>query len=127
MTAEAAKIEQLIREWEAAICAGDIGGILAAHDRDIVMFDVPAPLEVRGIADYETSWLLFFAHAPAGPHRFRVTDLRIMAGESVAFAHGLLIIGGGDAPPHCRLTLGLCKTGSDWRITHEHHSMPLPA
>lgn len=45
------------------------------------------------------------------------------ADEDVAFASGLLRIGGSPAPI-CRLTLGLVKRGGRWRIVHEHHSAP---
>lgn len=120
-----AQIERLIRRWESAICAGDLDGVTAAHTADIVMFDVPAPIKISGMADYEATWHLFFAHNEAGPDRFRITDLQITAGDTAAFAHGLLTIGGG-TETHCRLTMGFRKDGAEWRITHEHHSMPLP-
>lgn len=125
MNTNTAEIKRLIRTWEAAICAGDLEGILASLSSDIVMFDVPAPLKVSGMKDYEDTWHLFFVHNAASPDRLRITDLQITAGDTVAFAHGLLIIGGG-TEPHCRLTMGFRKDGDTWQITHEHHSMPLP-
>lgn len=116
-------IRALIDDWQDAICSGDLDRVTADHADDIVMFDVPEPMQERGIDAYRRTWQLFFAHNPAGPERFRIDELRIAASDRVAFAHGLLTIGGGDA--HCRLTIGLRKTNGRWQIAHEHHSMPL--
>ncbi len=54
---------------------------------------------------------------------FVIEDLAITAGETVAFATGLLRIGGSKEPV-CRLTLGLKKIDGKWMIAHEHHSAP---
>jgi ketosteroid isomerase-like protein len=90
---------------------------------DIIMYDVPEPIEVRGIDTYKDTWKLFFEHNEAGPDRFSLSDVQIVAADGVAYAHGLLTIGGGDA--HCRLTLGLRRIGGKWKVTHEHHSIPI--
>jgi ketosteroid isomerase-like protein len=115
-------IRAFIGSWEHAICEGDLDRIVAGRTDDIVMFDVPEPIQERGIHAYRQTWELFFAHNEAGPDCFRISELDIAAGDGVAFAHGLLTINGGDA--HCRLTLGLRKVGGAWRVSHEHHSMP---
>jgi ketosteroid isomerase-like protein len=116
-------IRDLIDDWTEAICNGDIDRVLANRSGDIVMYDVPEPIEVRGIEAYKETWKPFFDHNPAGPDRFRLSDVTVIAGDDVAFAHGLLIIGGGDA--HCRLTIGLRRIDGAWLVTHEHHSIPL--
>ncbi|WP_436101547.1 nuclear transport factor 2 family protein [Pararhizobium sp. LjRoot238] len=90
---------------------------------DIVMYDVPEPIQVTGIEAYKETWKLFFDHNAAGSDRFRLSDVQIVASDDVAYAHGLLTIGGGDA--HCRLTLGLRRTDGEWKVTHEHHSIPI--
>jgi ketosteroid isomerase-like protein len=116
-------IRNLIDDWSNAVCEGDIDRVLANRAADIVMFDVPGPLQEKGIDAYRKTWTLFFACNPPGPDRFRISELEITADDHVAFAHGLLTIGGGDA--HCRLTIGLQKIGGLWRVVHEHHSMPI--
>ena len=47
-TAEA-EIKTLIEAWADAVRRHDLPAILAHHDDDIVMFDVPPPLQSRGI------------------------------------------------------------------------------
>ena len=52
MTDEAA-IRELITRWADAVHTGDLDTVLADHDPDIVMFDVPPPYDgVRGIDAY---------------------------------------------------------------------------
>ena len=38
---------------------------------DIVMFDVPAPLQAKGIEEYKNTWELFFDNSPGGPGSVR--------------------------------------------------------
>ncbi|NJM83506.1 MAG: nuclear transport factor 2 family protein [Tabrizicola sp.] len=123
-----AEVEHLIRDWEAAICRGDMDAILRFNSADVRMFDVPVPLEVGGLPDYRATWELFFRHVPNPEGRFVIETLQITAGSEVAFASGLLRIGG-STEPVCRLTIGLERRDGTWMIIHEHHSMPhvLPA
>lgn len=117
------EINALIRCWERAIQAGDQDGILARHTEDVVMFDVPEPLQSLGLDAYRKTWDLFFRCGRPGPEVFVIDDLRVTAGSEVAFATGLLRIGGSPSPV-CRLTLGLVKRDGQWLIAHEHHSAP---
>ena len=122
------EIKELIEKWSAAVRDEDIDGILAHHAHDIVMFDVPPPLQSKGIEAYKKTWDLFFSSAKK-PIEFHFTELEITASDSVAFCHGI---------GHCvdvrpdgikenlefRLTIGLLKVHEQWVITHEHHSLP---
>lgn len=114
-------IRLLVENWAEAVRAQDIDGVLAHHVDDIVMFDVPMPLQSRGIKAYEKTWELFFANSPGGPGSFDVTALEIAAGDTVAYCHAILSIFDSSA----RLTIGLRKEGGRWRVAHEHHSYPI--
>ena len=121
------EIEELIRRWADAVHAGDLGTVLADHDDDIVMFDVPPPHEgVRGLAAYEETWPPFFAWQATGAS-FEIVELDVTEGEDVAFAWALLKCGTpdefADVPDRrLRLTVGLAKRDGRWVVTHEHHS-----
>ncbi len=117
------QIRELIKSWELAIQSGDIKRILANHTKDILMFDVPEPLRSKGRAAYKKTWGLFFEYGTPSKNVFVIEDLKITAGEDVAFATGLLRIGG-SKKPICRLTLGFKKVQGKWLIAHEHHSAP---
>ena len=124
------QIEALIEAWADAVRRHDLSGILAHHEQDIVMFDVPPPLQSRGMDEYKKTWDLFFRyHRPS--QAFDIEELAITAGEDVAFAAVIMRCGSGTSsgPPQeggflFRLTIGLRKIDGDWRVTHEHHSVP---
>jgi ketosteroid isomerase-like protein len=106
-------IRALIDDWTDAICKGDIDRVLANRTDNIVMYDVPEPIQVTGIDAYKETCA----------DRFKLSDVQVVAGNDAAYAYGLLTIGGGDA--HCRLTLGLQRIDGVWKVTHEHHSIPI--
>jgi len=121
-TAEA-EISSLIDTWAAAVRRQDYPGILAHHDQDLVMFDVPPPLQSRGLDEYRKTWGLFFScYRPS--HAFDIDEIAITAGDDVAFAVAVMRCGPPDGRFQFRLTIGLRKIDDDWRITHEHHSVP---
>src|SRR5262245_59544990 len=115
-----AQIRTLLETWAKAVRAKDMAGALAHHTSDIVMFDVPMPVQSNGLEEYRQTWELFFANSPGGPGSFDLAELRISAGETVAYAHAILKVLDSTA----RLSIGLRKENSRWLIAHEHHSYP---
>jgi ketosteroid isomerase-like protein len=124
------QIKVIIEAWADAVRRHDLPGILAHHGQDIVMFDVPPPLQSRGMDGYEKTWDLFFRyHKPS--QAFDIEELEITAGENAAFAVAIMRCGSGtfSGPPEeggflFRLTIGLRNIDGQWTITHEHHSVP---
>ncbi len=51
------EIRNLIEGWARAIRAKEIEGVLAHHAEDMVMFDVPPPVIVKGIDGYRATWI----------------------------------------------------------------------
>ena len=128
-TAEA-EIKALIEAWADAVRWHDLPAILAHHDDDIVMFDVPPPLQSLGMAAYTKTWDLFFAYHQPG-QAFDVEELQMCVGDTVAFAVAIMRCGSAtvSGPPvpggfQFRLTIGLRKVDGAWCIQHEHHSVP---
>jgi uncharacterized protein YndB with AHSA1/START domain/ketosteroid isomerase-like protein len=123
-TAEA-QIRELLEAWAAAVRRHDKPAILAFHASDIVMFDLPPPLQARGLDEYEKTWDLFFQSHKVS-QAFDIEELSILAGEDVGFAFGLMRCGAGQDPAGFlfRVTIGLRKGGGEWRVVHEHHSLP---
>lgn len=117
------EIKALIEAWSDAVRRHDYAGVLAHHGQDIVMFDVPPPFQSRGLDEYRKTWDLFFRyHKPS--YAFDIEDIAITAGNDVAFAVAVMRCGAPDTTFQFRLTIGLRKIDGDWRITHEHHSVP---
>jgi ketosteroid isomerase-like protein len=96
----------------------------------MVMFDLPPPLQCKGIDAYERTWdLLFRYHQPGTAFDFR--ELTVTAGADVAFAVAIMWCGPDSSPNPAdkdgfpfRVTVGLRKVDGDWQIVHEHHSVP---
>jgi ketosteroid isomerase-like protein len=115
------QIRTLIENWAKGVRAQDMRRVLANHADDIVMFDVPMPLQSKGIEEYKKTWELFFDHNSGGPGSFDVTDLRIFASEFVSYCHAFVNIFNSKV----RLTIGLRKEKGQWLVAHEHHSYPV--
>jgi ketosteroid isomerase-like protein len=123
-------IRALLDAWADAVRRHDVPAILAHHAPDMVMFDLPPPLQCKGIDRYRQTWDLFFRfHRPGAA--FDLQELVVAAGQDVAFAHAIMRCGpDSSSNPKdrdgflFRLTVGLRKIDGNWCIAHEHHSVP---
>ena len=126
--AEEMRIEALLENWADAVRRHDLPAILAHHERDVLMFDLPPPLQCKGLEAYAQTWDLFFRYHKPGT-AFDIQELAVTAGKEVAFAAAIMRCGPGSSSRDkdgffFRLTVGLRKVDGDWRIAHEHHSEP---
>jgi uncharacterized protein (TIGR02246 family) len=127
---DADAIRELIIRWADAVTAGDLETVLADHDPEIVMFDVPPPYDgVRGIGAYRASWPPFFEWLRQGAI-FEIVELDVTVGDDVAFAYALPRCGkpeefAANPDNRLRVTIGLRKNDGRCVVSHEHHSFPL--
>ena len=90
--------DQAIRDvftgWVHAIQSQDIQGVVANHDSNIVMFDVPPPLQ-RGARHRRVPQVVaaVLRVASARGRSFELIELDVVAGADVAFAYALLRCG----------------------------------
>lgn len=117
------EIRAVIDKWIAAIQQKNLEGILQNHTDDILMFDVPVPLQSKGLDEYKKTWELFFQYSKGGKASFQLEELQIHTGDTVAFCTALIKLSN-SSQPQCRLTIGLKKINNKWMILHEHHSSP---
>jgi uncharacterized protein (TIGR02246 family) len=127
-TTDEAAIRDLVENWAGAVRTKNIDGILANHSPDVLMFDVPPPLQSKGIEAYKKTWDLFFSWSH-DPVVFDFIEMNITAGSDVAFVTALMRCAGTEASGarvqlEFRLTIGLRKINTQWMILHEHHSIP---
>lgn len=116
-------IAAVIKKWLDAIQRKDINGILQNHSDDILIFDVPFPLQSKGLKEYQETWELFFQYSKGGKASFQLEEMQIHASDTVAFCTALIKLAN-SSKPQCRLTIGLRKLNNQWMIVHEHHSAP---
>ena len=127
-TTDEAAIRELVESWARAVRAKDFDGILANHSADMLMFDVPPPVQSKGIEAYRKTWDLFFSWSD-DPVVFDIKDIDITAGTDFAFVAALMRCAGTEKDGErieleFRLTIGLRKIGGQWMVLHEHHSIP---
>ena len=123
-TKDEVAIRNLVENWASAVRRKDLSAILQNH----LMFDVPPPLQSKGIEAYKTTWDLFFSWA-RGPVVFNISEMSITAGDDVAFVTAVMRcagteVNGDDIELDFRLTIGLRKIDNQWIVRHEHHSIP---
>ena len=127
-TRDEAAIIDLVENWAKAVRARNLERILANHSPDILMFDVPPPLQSKGMEKYKQTWDLFFSWAQDSGV-FDILEMSVTAGDDVAFVTAIMRCAGWEATGEktelkFRLTVGLRKIDGQWVITHEHHSLP---
>jgi len=83
------EIRNLVENWAAAVCRKDFSGILHRHSSTMLMFDVPPPLQSKGIEAYKSTWDLFFSSSP-DPVIFDIREMSVTAGHDVAFVAALM-------------------------------------
>ena len=94
----------------------------------MLMFDVPPPVLSQGLDAYMATWEKFLSWSEK-PVAFDFHDVQITAGEDVAFATAIGQCAGVDSNGkreelQFRLTMCFRKMDGQWRIMHEHHSVP---
>jgi len=127
-TTDEAATRELVESWARAVRAKDFDGILANHSADMLMFDVPPPVQSKGIEAYRKTWDLFFLGLMIR-WSLNIKDIDITAGTDVAFVAALMRCAGTEKDGErieleFRLTIGLRKIGGQWMVLHEHHSIP---
>jgi ketosteroid isomerase-like protein len=122
-----AELRELIARWSKAVRDQNLAGIRAGHEPEILMFDVPPPLLVRGLDAYMETWKPFFDWSTK-PVAFDFHDVEVTVGQNVAFATAIGRCSGTkngeQVQLEFRLTMGFRKRNGRWSVMHEHHSVP---
>jgi ketosteroid isomerase-like protein len=121
-------LHERIEALAQAIRDKDVDRVMSFYAKDVVVFDVRPPLDVRGADGYRKNFERWFASIE-GPMGFDFLDLSISAGEGASFCHYLAHITGtrpGDRTVDYWVRGTSCfeRWNGHWLITHEHISMP---
>jgi ketosteroid isomerase-like protein len=124
------EIRKLLDDYAEAVRAKDLEKLMAHYAPDVLAFDVLPPLQYRGVEAYKKSWGVCFDWMD-GPLGYELRELSITTSGDVAFSTSLSHLFGKEAKNGkemdvwLRLTHGYRKVGGNWRITHEHGSVPI--
>lgn len=124
-------IRGIIEARVRAVGEKDIDALMAHHARKVLTFDVLDPLRNSGaevVRRRAEKWLSSYDGAPG----YEVRDLSVTAGETVTFCHYVYRVSGklkegGEVDMWVRATICFVKEGGEWKIMHEHQSVPFDA
>jgi uncharacterized protein (TIGR02246 family) len=121
-------IRNLIDRFAQAFRAKDVDGVMSVFAPEIVSFDILPPLQAVGAETFVKHWQEFFA-SHQGPMHVEFPDVRVAAGDDVAFSHCLHRVkgtkkNGEETDMWLRWTAGYRKTNGKWLIVHEQVSVP---
>ncbi|WP_175942041.1 nuclear transport factor 2 family protein [Caballeronia sp. BCC1704] len=119
-----ARIRELTEAWRQAVLAKDTAALVAHYAPDVVVFDVVPPASMTGVARYRENWQRWF-DSISGPLAFEIVDMRIAVSGELAYAHSLNRVAAGGRDDIVRATVCFRKIDGDWRVVHEHASVPL--
>ena len=121
-------VRDTIDAYANAVRHKDLDAVMALYARDVVAFDMMAPLSYAGRDAYRSAWE-FGVSMMTGEMRWEARDLRIAVSGDLAHAHALTHMSGdttmGAMDMWSRWTIHLRRSGGRWLITHEHASVPL--
>lgn len=124
-TAAETAIKQAIEARNAALSAKDVAGVMASGYAGFVAYTLAPPLKSTagkaGLEGWFATW--------DGPIGLKLKDLKITAGDDVAFASCLAHMTGRKTDGEAvdlwhRTTFGLRRVRGAWKIVHEHSSVP---
>lgn len=126
-----ARIRTLVEARARAVCDKDIDALMSHHAPDVVMYDALAPLQyvgAEGVRERAGQWFSWYR----GAIGYEVRDLSITAGETAAFCHYLYRVSGTmtngrEVDMWVRSTVCFRKIEGEWKVTHEHTSVPFDA
>lgn len=122
-----AQIRRLISNWTGALHSRDVDALMAGCAPDFVSFDLAPPLR-HDAADYREGLQQWFASF-ASPIVCDVSQLEITSADGVAFSRSLNRMtgkktSGEEVDLWVRATICYRKIGGEWRVAHEHISVP---
>ncbi|NHB58645.1 nuclear transport factor 2 family protein [Acinetobacter shaoyimingii] len=123
----AQEVLQQIQLWDNAIISTKINELLNQCSKDISMFDVSCQL--NGIDEYKNEWQKFSPYFSEGMKISR-RNVKLYASEELAILHchskvENVAMKDKGMMPWCRTTLCLQKQNNQWRVVHQHISMPI--
>lgn len=117
----------VLKDWDRAVCSLDLHEIIAHCSADVSLFDVST--QMSGIAAYQQLWERDLAYLRTDLRVFR-DHLNVHAAKDLAFVScysKVDVESGAPTPdiPWCRTTLCFRKKRHQWKIVHQHISMPV--
>jgi ketosteroid isomerase-like protein len=128
---EEAAIRALIDRWTKAAHEKNVDGVMSIYQRgpSLVAYYLVPPLQYKGWDAYRDDYKASFDQYD-GTIEFEFRDLVIAAGETFGYSHALQRVSGtlkgGQKMAFWLRVTDVCRTiGGQWRVVHEHVSLPM--
>jgi ketosteroid isomerase-like protein len=123
-----AAVHALIHAFVRAVRLKDVEAMLSYCAPDLVTFDMMPPLRHAGAEAVRAVWDKTLAGFDI-PLQLEMQNLNVFIGDKIAFARSVTHFGGdhlsgGKSANWMCMTLGLRKINRDWKIIHQHVSVP---
>jgi ketosteroid isomerase-like protein len=123
------QIRAVIEDWANALRTKDADRLISQYTTDCVKFILAPPLQYTRDHPFDKTGLEEWFSSFRGPIQYENRDLNITPGDEVAFCHSLgrmiaTTTNGPKVDIWFRHTLCFRKIESQWKITHEHSSVP---
>jgi uncharacterized protein (TIGR02246 family) len=126
-----AQIRHALEQWTKAFEARDIRGLMSVYapGDEFTAYNVTPPLRYEGRDAYEKALQGFFEQFDK-PLQVEMRDVKIVAGNDVAFVHGLERVSGTFKDGQkmagwLRLTQCYRRIDGHWLAVHDHVSVPV--
>ncbi|WP_250453726.1 nuclear transport factor 2 family protein [Caballeronia sp. ATUFL_M2_KS44] len=119
-----ARIRELAEAWRQAVLAKDTAALVAHYAPDAVVFDVVPPASMSGVQRYRENWQRWF-DSISRPFSFEFRDMHVAVSGDLAYMHVLNRVTAGGRDDIVRATVCFRRIEGDWRVVHEHASVPL--
>ncbi len=122
-------IQQLSAQWAQAVVRQNISQIMAFYADELIAYDAVAQLQFKGKVAYKAHWQRCMEFCAGGHSKFELRDLTIQQNDQIAFSHALVYCEGSNEKGETqgcwmRLTQGWQIQQGQWRILHDHFSVP---
>jgi PhnB protein len=121
-----AELREVIDDWVDVLRDKDAAGVVSHQTEDFVQFALAPPLRAEaldrnGLEDWFSTW--------EGPIEYEIRDQKIVTAGDVAFSHSLNRMRATTTEAEqtdlwFRQTLCFRRVRSEWKIAHEHESVP---
>lgn len=123
-----ARIRERIAEFQQAVAVKDLDRIMTQYAPDVVAYDAVGELQFKGVEAYRAHWQRCFDFCQ-GEGFFEIGDVEVIASGDLAFSYSLNHCGGTNEKGEMqtawmRGTRCWRLQDGDWKVVHEHFSMP---
>ena len=124
-------INQVIETYKTSVFAKDVDSLMRLYDERVMIFDAWDTWTYEGAVAWRKSVERWFSSLETGKVRVNLTDVQTTVGQELAVVNAIVTYTGVSPEGkdihslQNRITWVLRLNGADWKIIHEHTSVPV--